>query len=139
MEVVEEVLTRTATGGNTRKKAPYTAKDFLLTSSAGATHTNRRKKGKKKPTKKQPPFTASVGTAANFPQPFGKAPHCSGHHKEAQQCSGESLRHRGLPGGHYQKCPTPCQGPCCCCGPPGRPCHCGHSSLPDVSPWRDLQ
>ncbi|KAL3191248.1 hypothetical protein MRX96_018816 [Rhipicephalus microplus] len=25
-------------------------------------------------------------------------PHCSGHHKEAQQCSGESPRHRGLPG-----------------------------------------
>ncbi|KAL3225497.1 hypothetical protein MRX96_004620 [Rhipicephalus microplus] len=36
MEVVEEVLTRTAAGGNTRKEAPYTAKDFLLTSSAGA-------------------------------------------------------------------------------------------------------
>ncbi|KAL3183234.1 hypothetical protein MRX96_034284 [Rhipicephalus microplus] len=66
------------------------AKDFLLTPSAGATSTNRRKKGKKKPTKKQPPDTASEGTAANLPQPFGKAPHCSGHHKEAQQCSGES-------------------------------------------------
>ncbi|KAL3209355.1 hypothetical protein MRX96_052386 [Rhipicephalus microplus] len=54
MDVVEEVLTSTATGGNTRKEAPYTAEDFLLTSSAGATPTNRRKKGKKKPTKKQP-------------------------------------------------------------------------------------
>ncbi|KAL3196814.1 hypothetical protein MRX96_045085 [Rhipicephalus microplus] len=74
MEVVEEVLTSTATGGNTRKEAPYTAKDFLLTSSAGATPTNRRKKGKKKLTKKQPPVTASEGTAANLPQPFGKAP-----------------------------------------------------------------
>ncbi|KAL3210419.1 hypothetical protein MRX96_037170 [Rhipicephalus microplus] len=58
--------------------------------SAGATPTNRRKKGKKKPTKKQPPVTASEGTAANLPQPFGKAPHCSGHHKEAQQCSGST-------------------------------------------------
>ncbi|KAH8033445.1 hypothetical protein HPB51_012898 [Rhipicephalus microplus] len=74
MEVVEEVITRTATGGTTRKEAPYTAKDFLLTSSAGATHTNRRKKGKKKPTRKQPPVTASEGTAANLPQPFSKAP-----------------------------------------------------------------
>ncbi|KAL3226182.1 hypothetical protein MRX96_025217 [Rhipicephalus microplus] len=74
MKVVEEVLTRTATGGNTRKEAPYTAKDFLLTSSAGATHTNRRKKGKKKRTKKQPPATASEGTAANLPQTSGKAP-----------------------------------------------------------------
>ncbi|KAH8019435.1 hypothetical protein HPB51_019408 [Rhipicephalus microplus] len=74
MEVVEEVLTRTAAGGNTRKEAPYTAKDFLVTSSAGATHTNRRKKGKKKPTKKPPPVTASEGTAANLPQPFSKAP-----------------------------------------------------------------
>ncbi|KAH7934471.1 hypothetical protein HPB51_029163 [Rhipicephalus microplus] len=73
MEVVEEVITRTATGGTTRKEAPYTAKDFLLTPSAGATHTNRRKKGKK-PTKKQPPVTASEGTAANLPQPFSKAP-----------------------------------------------------------------
>ncbi|KAH8020520.1 hypothetical protein HPB51_002469 [Rhipicephalus microplus] len=63
MEVVEEVLTRTATEGNTRKEAPYTAKDFLLTSSAGATHTNRRKKGKKKPTKKQPPWTPLGSTA----------------------------------------------------------------------------
>ncbi|KAL3228677.1 hypothetical protein MRX96_023808 [Rhipicephalus microplus] len=58
-------------GGNTRKQAPYTAKDFLLKLSAGATPTNRRKK---KPTKKQPPVTASEGTAANLPQPFGKAP-----------------------------------------------------------------
>ncbi|KAL3174895.1 hypothetical protein MRX96_010926 [Rhipicephalus microplus] len=74
MEVVEEVITRTATGSTTRKEAPYTAKDFLLTSSAGATHTNRRKKGKKKPTKKRPPATASEGTAANLPQPFSKAP-----------------------------------------------------------------
>ncbi|KAL3184553.1 hypothetical protein MRX96_006036 [Rhipicephalus microplus] len=90
MEVVEEVLTRTAAGGNIRKEAPYTAKDFLLTSSTGATHTNSRKKGKKKPTKKRPPATASEGTAANLPQPFSKAPHCSGHHKEAQQCGGES-------------------------------------------------
>ncbi|KAH7938670.1 hypothetical protein HPB51_028812 [Rhipicephalus microplus] len=73
MEVVEEVLTSTATAGNTRKEAPYTAKDFFLTPSAGATPTNRRKKGKK-PTKKQPPVTASEGTAANLPQPFGKAP-----------------------------------------------------------------
>ncbi|KAH8009523.1 hypothetical protein HPB51_018169 [Rhipicephalus microplus] len=73
MEVVEEVLTSTAAGGNTRKEAPYTAKDFLLTPSAGATPTNRRKNGKKKPTKKQPPVTASEGTAANLPQPFGKA------------------------------------------------------------------
>ncbi|KAH8027131.1 hypothetical protein HPB51_002285 [Rhipicephalus microplus] len=74
MEVVEEVLTSTATGGNTRKGAPYTAKDFLLTPSAWATPTNRKRKGKKKPTKKQPPVTASEGTAANLPQPFGKAP-----------------------------------------------------------------
>ncbi|KAH8031336.1 hypothetical protein HPB51_016394 [Rhipicephalus microplus] len=74
MELVEEVFTSTATGGNTRKEAPYMAKDFLLTPSAGATPTNRRKKGKKKPTKKQPPVTASEGTAANLPQPFGKAP-----------------------------------------------------------------
>ncbi|KAL3190474.1 hypothetical protein MRX96_019992 [Rhipicephalus microplus] len=74
MEVVEEVLISTATGDNTRKEAPYTAKDFLLTPSAGATPTNRRKKEKKKPTKKQLPVTASEGTAANLPQPFGKAP-----------------------------------------------------------------
>ncbi|KAH8036176.1 hypothetical protein HPB51_018590 [Rhipicephalus microplus] len=74
MEVVEEVLTSTATGGNTRKKAPYTAKDFLLTPSAGATPTNRRKKVKKKLTKKPLPVTASEGTAANLPQPFAKAP-----------------------------------------------------------------
>ncbi|KAH7932462.1 hypothetical protein HPB51_029273 [Rhipicephalus microplus] len=74
MEVVEEVLTSTATGGNTRKEVPYTAKDFLLTPSAGAIPTNRRKKGKKKPTKKQPPVTASEGRAANLPQPFGEAP-----------------------------------------------------------------
>ncbi|KAH7950556.1 hypothetical protein HPB51_028409 [Rhipicephalus microplus] len=73
MEVVEEVPTRTAAGGNIRKEAPYTAKDFLLTSSTGATHTNSRKKGKK-PTKKRPPATASEGTAANLPQPFSKAP-----------------------------------------------------------------
>ncbi|KAL3202139.1 hypothetical protein MRX96_012111 [Rhipicephalus microplus] len=90
MEVVKEVLTSTAARGNTRKEAPHTAKDFLLTLSAGATPTNHRKKGKKKPTKKQPPVTASEDTAANLPQPFGKAPHCSGHHKEAQQCSEES-------------------------------------------------
>ncbi|KAL3242641.1 hypothetical protein MRX96_002418 [Rhipicephalus microplus] len=62
MEVVEEVLTSTATAGNTRKEAPYTAKDFFLTPSAGATPTNRRKKGKK-PTKKQPPWTPQGGTA----------------------------------------------------------------------------
>ncbi|KAH7963966.1 hypothetical protein HPB51_027799 [Rhipicephalus microplus] len=74
MEVVKEVLTSTAARGNTRKEAPYTAKDFLLTLSAGATPTNHRKKGKKKPTKKQPPVTASEDTAANLPQPFGKAP-----------------------------------------------------------------
>ncbi|KAL3179159.1 hypothetical protein MRX96_038257 [Rhipicephalus microplus] len=55
MEVVEEVLTSTATGGNTRKKAPYTAKDFLLTPSAGATPTNRRKKVKKKPDQEATP------------------------------------------------------------------------------------
>ncbi|KAH8035398.1 hypothetical protein HPB51_005122 [Rhipicephalus microplus] len=71
IKVVEEVLHSTAAGGNTRKQAPYTAKDFLLKLSAGATPTNRRKK---KPTKKQPPVTASEGTAANLPQPFGKAP-----------------------------------------------------------------
>ncbi|KAH8028554.1 hypothetical protein HPB51_017680 [Rhipicephalus microplus] len=74
IKVVEEVLNNTSAGGNTRKEAPYTAKDFLLTPSAGATPTNRRKKGKKKPTKKQSPVTASKGTAANVPQPFGKAP-----------------------------------------------------------------
>ncbi|KAH8031791.1 hypothetical protein HPB51_020862 [Rhipicephalus microplus] len=76
MEVVEEVLTSTATGGNTRKEAPYTAKDSLLTPSAGPTPTNRRKKGKKS-------------------RPISNP---RGHHKEAQQCSGESPRHRGLPG-----------------------------------------
>ncbi|KAH8009375.1 hypothetical protein HPB51_015698 [Rhipicephalus microplus] len=74
MEVVEEVLTRTAAGGNIRKEAPYTAKDFLLTPSTGATHTNSKKKGKKKPTKKRPLATASEGTTANLPQPFSKAP-----------------------------------------------------------------
>ncbi|KAL3198258.1 hypothetical protein MRX96_044466 [Rhipicephalus microplus] len=74
MEVVEEVLTRAPAGGNTRKEAPYTAKDFLLTSPAGGTHTNRRKKGKKKRTKKQPPATASEDTAANLPPTFRQGP-----------------------------------------------------------------
>ncbi|KAL3255550.1 hypothetical protein MRX96_017449 [Rhipicephalus microplus] len=54
----------------------------------GATPTNRRKKGKKKPTKKQPSVTASEGTAANLPHHFGKAPHCSGTTRRHSSAAG---------------------------------------------------
>ncbi|KAH7964103.1 hypothetical protein HPB51_027660 [Rhipicephalus microplus] len=127
MKVVEEVLTRTATGGNTRKEAPYTAKDFLLTSSAGATHTNRRKKGKKKRTKKQPPATASEGTAANLPKlparpPLQWTPQASTAVQRGVLQTWRASRDLAA-----------------AAVPPGRPCHCGNSSLPAVSPRRYLQ
>ncbi|KAL3226607.1 hypothetical protein MRX96_024811 [Rhipicephalus microplus] len=136
IKVVEEVLNNTSAGGNTRKEAPYTAKDFLLTPSAGGHTYQPQKEGKEEADQEAIPGYCIEGTRLpTSPQPFGKAPHCSRTPlRRHSSAAGSPPRHRGLPGGHYQRCPKLCQGPCCCCGPPGRPCHCGHSSLPAVGP-----
>ncbi|KAL3190468.1 hypothetical protein MRX96_019986 [Rhipicephalus microplus] len=98
MEVVEEVLTRTAAGGQHPKGSPLYG-EGLSAHTVNRGHTyQQQKEGEEEANQEATPGYCFGGHNCQPSPTFQQGPHCSGHHKEAQQCSREFPRHRGLPG-----------------------------------------
>ncbi|KAL3189189.1 hypothetical protein MRX96_022022 [Rhipicephalus microplus] len=90
MEVVEEVLTSTAAGGQHPKGSPlYGERLSPYTVSRGHTYQPQKER-KEEADQEATPGYCIGGHGCQPPPTFRQGPYCSAHHKEAQQCSGES-------------------------------------------------